>query len=99
MTDNTEHDKAKTNDEVAGPHERFVSCNHIMTKGRDGEKGNWCVDCGIKVYDVETRKCEDCKHFFSRPMNYSGCKKHLMAVTPDMYVTFKIEDGTCWTCS
>jgi hypothetical protein len=66
----------------------------LMTQGREGEKGLWCVDCGDKVYEVETRPCNGCHHYF-----YSmggGCRKHLMAVTPDMLVTFKISEGTCW---
>jgi hypothetical protein len=74
-----------------------VSCRHTVTRGRENEKGSWCVDCGVKVFDVDERECKDCKHFFTRPFNYSGCRKHLMAVSPDMHVTYKIEDGSCWS--
>jgi hypothetical protein len=92
----SETDKLKATADAAGRDERIVICNHTSTQGRDGEKGSWCVDCGEKVYEVDKRECKDCEHFFSRPLNYSGCRKHLMAVTPDMHVTFKITDGTCW---
>lgn len=45
--------------------------------------------------DVEIRECKDCKHYFES-INYTGCKKHLMAVIPTMKVTYKIESGSCW---
>jgi len=75
--------------------ERLVSCRHTTTRGRAGENGSWCVECGEKVYDVEERECQDCQSFF-RTINYTGCNTHLMAVSPDMRVTYKIENGTCW---
>lgn len=75
--------------------DEVVSCRHAVTKGRANEKGSWCVDCNEKIYDVDSRECKDCKHFFER-INYTGCKKHLMAVIPTMNVTYTIEDGSCW---
>lgn len=75
--------------------ERVVSCRHTVTQGREGEKGSWCVECGVKVWDVETRECKDCEHFF-KTINYTGCRKHLMAVIPTMNVTYSIEKGSCW---
>lgn len=75
--------------------ERVVSCNHTTTQGRNGEKGSWCVDCGIKVYEVETRECKDCKYFFKRPF-FTGCESKLMAVVPSMNVTYKLSEGTCF---
>lgn len=72
-----------------------VNCPHTVTRGKEGEKGSWCESCGEKVYDVDRRECKDCKHFFET-INYTGCRKHLMAVIPTMNVTYKIEKGTCW---
>lgn len=76
--------------------ERRVSCKHTITKGRKDQNGSWCVECDEKVYEVDERECKDCVSFFRRPLNYSGCRRHLMAVSPDMHVTYKIKDGTCW---
>jgi hypothetical protein len=50
----------------------------------------------VKVYEMETRKCKDCKHFFAAGEYYHGCRKHLRTVSPDMQVVYKIADGTCW---
>ena len=72
------------------------ACSHTMTQGRKGERGSWCVKCGVKVYDVDQRQCQDCAHS-SRLWSGTICTKHLMGVTPDMNVTFKIADGSCWT--
>lgn len=73
-------------------------CQHTVTMGRQGEKGSWCQDCGVKVYDVETRTCDGCEH--CKPVfGGSVCTKHLMAVAPSMHVTFTIADGTCWEAS
>lgn len=71
------------------------SCNHTVTQGRKGEGGSWCVSCGIKVYEVETRDCSGCIHY-SRIVGGSVCRKYLMVVVPSMLVTFAIECGTCW---
>ena len=70
-------------------------CKHTWTQGRKGERGSWCSDCGVKVYDVDERQCQDCAHS-SKLWDGTICKKHLMRVSPDMNVTFKIADGTCW---
>lgn len=72
-----------------------VNCPHTVTRGKWGEKGSWCVECHEKIYEVDSRECKDCKHFF-KSINYTGCGKHLMAVIPTMNVTFKIKEGTCW---
>lgn len=71
------------------------TCEHIRHQSKDGEDGLWCIDCGVKIYDVETRECQFCTHYFNS-VGYKGCKKHLMAVTPTMLVTFKVEQGTCF---
>lgn len=72
-----------------------MKCQHTTTQGRKGERGSWCMGCGVKVYDVDGRQCQDCAH--SRKL-WDGtiCNKHLMRVTPDMNVTFKIANGSCW---
>lgn len=72
------------------------TCRHTITQGRKGERGSWCVACGAKVYDVDERQCKDCAHS-SKLWDGTICNKHLMRVTPDMNVTFKIADGSCWT--
>lgn len=73
----------------------MTKCKHIITTGKRGEKGSWCKSCGLKVWDVDHRECKDCQHFF-RSIGYTGCRKHLMAVLPDMHVTFNIEKGSCF---
>ena len=72
-------------------------CSHTITQGRECERGLWCVDCGIKVYDVENRQCKDCAHSITFTIGGMGCNRHLMAVSPDMNATFKISEGSCWT--
>ncbi len=74
------------------------SCKHTITQGREGEKGFWCSACGAKVYEVESRKCNGC----NRSVKVVGgwiCNRHMMAISPDMRVTYKISEGTCWTPS
>lgn len=73
-----------------------MTCQHTMTQGREDERGNWCVACGVKVYEVETRECQHCAHHIGL-LSGSICSKHLMRVVPDMNVTFKIAEGSCWT--
>lgn len=80
---------------MATEQQQLVSCKHTVTKGCEGKKGSWCVDCGMKVWEVDPRECQDCKHYF-KAINYTGCQKHLMAVLPSMQVTYKIEKGSCW---
>lgn len=70
-------------------------CKHTITRGRHGEKGSWCVQCGEKIYAVDERECKECLHY-SRLYTGSICKWHMMAVAPTMHVTFNISQGTCW---
>lgn len=70
-------------------------CEHTFTRGREGQKGSWCVDCGEKIYDVDPRECGACKAF-RRLWDGSICTKHLMGVVPDMHVNYRVEDGSCW---
>uniref|UniRef100_A0A6M3XI70 Uncharacterized protein n=1 Tax=viral metagenome TaxID=1070528 RepID=A0A6M3XI70_9ZZZZ len=71
-------------------------CSCRITQGRAGEKGSWCTQCGRKVYEVDTRPCSGCVHF-SPVVGGSVCSRHLMVVVPDMLVTFKLSEGSCWT--
>lgn len=50
-----------------------------------------------KEFAVDERECGDCR-FSKRKIVYDGriCLKHLMYVTDDMHVTYKISDGTCF---
>lgn len=70
-------------------------CKHTFTQGRHGEKGSWCMHCEAKIYEVDDRPCKDCLHH-RRLYSGSICTLHLMAVTPEMRVTFKIQEGSCW---
>jgi len=73
------------------------NCKHLATKGKDNENGSWCIDCGLKIYDVDINECQYCKHFKKLKIdNHTMCTKLLMAVLPDMHVTFKIVNGTCF---
>ena len=80
-----------------------MDCIHTVTRGRTGEKGSWCESCGAKVLEVHDRPCGECKHHW-RSVGYSGCRKHLMAVTPGMFVTYYLEpevapgrEGLCFS--
>lgn len=73
-----------------------MECRHTFTQGREGETGSWCVDCGVKVYELETRHCKDCVNYFES-LGRGGCKKLLMSATPLMLVTYRLAVGTCWT--
>jgi len=78
--------------------DQVVECHHTITQGREHETGSWCVACGVKVLEVETRECQDCRWFkdlgpFNRP---AICKKHLMGVNAVMHVTYFVHDGSCF---
>lgn len=81
---------------MATPKENVKDCSCTITRGREGEKGSWCVSCGKKVLEVEERECQECKHF-QTDLRGSICKKLLMFVIPSMHVTYKINEGTCFT--
>lgn len=72
-----------------------ISCRHIVTRA------HCCVDCGVKVYDVETKPCGDCAHFslWLGEACIGSCSSHLMTVTSGMFVTFKVKDGSCFKSS
>lgn len=72
-------------------------CKHIVSRGRDGELGSWCVRCGVKVLEVEWRACKHCIHFMESDKHFfPRCKKKGMSVLPDLHVTYKVGEGTCW---
>lgn len=76
-------------------HNATPACERGITQGRKGERGSWCVACGLKIYDVDDRQCKDCRHS-QKLLDGTICNKHLMRVAPDMNVTFRIVDGSCW---
>jgi ribosomal protein L37E len=78
-----------TNEEI------MDKCNHPVTRYKEDQQGQWCVICGEKVFDVEKEVCSKCKH--SKKL-FDGwvCCKYLMTIIPDMNVTFKIKDGSCF---
>jgi len=51
--------------------------------------------CGEKIHEEETNRCCLCKH--SEKL-FSGwiCRKNLMAILPDMHVTYEISKGSCF---
>lgn len=69
--------------------DKKTGCHHTVTKN------NICVSCGEQIYDVETRPCEECKHY-KKLVDGSICRLHLMAVIPKMLVTYKLKDGSCF---
>ena len=80
-----------------------AKCKHIATQGREGETGSWCLECGEKVLEVETRVCRDCAHFqqfefLLQPLvNVPPyCKKKQMSVMENLHVTYHIAEGTCF---
>ena len=72
----------------------------MSTDAKDGCSHSWtqnsvCMHCGTKVYAVDPRPCSGCASY-SRLLSGSICRKHLMGVSADMHVTFKITEGTCF---
>lgn len=72
-----------------------MTCRHIVSQARPGEAGTWCISCGEKVLDVDHRECRDCAHY-RVVVGGSVCRRHLMAVVPEMHVTYQIIDGSCF---
>lgn len=72
-------------------------CQHLVTQGKEGEEGHWCCDCGVKVMQVHDRPCSECQHYRRiGPEGFGGsslCRKHLMAVSANMKVTYHLVDG------
>jgi hypothetical protein len=64
-------------------------CLHSITKGKEGQKGSWCIECGAHVLAVHDKPCGQCFNF----LKVSGgtiCRKHMMAVSADMRVTYYV---------
>lgn len=72
-----------------------MTCTHTVTQGRSGETGSWCTDCGVKVFEVDERECKGCIHAIDTLRGWI-CNRHLMFITDNMRVTYKIEEGSCW---
>lgn len=73
-----------------------TACKHTVTQGRQGEKGSWCCDCGVKVYAVHDRPCRECRFFRPEKPWWGGEARTgvcYMRVTADLHVTYKIERG------
>ena len=73
----------------------MTACLHTFTQGRKGERGSWCCACDIKVYEVEARQCQHCAHSV-KLFDGTICNKHLMRVSAEMNVTYKVAEGSCW---
>jgi hypothetical protein len=70
-------------------------CDCLITKGRKGQKGLWCVKCRRKLYDVETRPCGECKNY-KYDLWGGMCVKLLMSVHSSLNVMYLINKGTCF---
>lgn len=70
-------------------------CPHTVSSVRNGERGAWCKQCGVQTLAVDDRPCGDCAHFFEGA-GYAGCKRHLMAVTRTMNVSYDPRKSSCW---
>lgn len=78
-------------------------CKHMVTQGREGESGSWCVKCGEKVLEVEKRICDHCIHFTIPSVPLAGsnlvppyCKKKMMTLCSGLHVTYHVSEGTCF---
>lgn len=51
-------------------------------------------------FSIESRPCKQCKHSKNiapaSPFGSWICKRWLMAITPNLRVTYDAEDGTCF---
>ena len=74
----------------------MTDCRHTQTQGRPGEKGYWCLDCGAKAMEIEKNACGSCKNFHKSQIGFSYCTKLSMAVAEDLFITYKIQKGSCW---
>ena len=72
-----------------------TQCNHTVTKGKKGEKGSWCISCSKKIFEVDHRECQHCKHS-KKLITGMICRPKLMGIIPTMNVTYEISDGTCF---
>jgi hypothetical protein len=73
----------------------LVICRCTISESKGYGKGSFCVECGRKTMEVETRECQYCKHSKKLIDGYI-CKKHLMSISANMLVSYDPKDGTCW---
>lgn len=72
--------------------EQPTDCQHVVTRSRGSVGGSVCVACGALVLRVHDRPCSECQH--ARHLSTGWiCKRHLMAITADMRVTYHVEPG------
>lgn len=71
------------------------TCKHPSTQRKENDTSSYCTKCGEKVFQLEENKCKDCKNH-KRYFDFSSCQKIGMNVTPDMNVTYKVSEGTCF---
>jgi hypothetical protein len=71
----------------------MTTCQHIVGTGRPGEKGTWCLACGVKILEVHDRPCRECRHS-QELLDGWICSPKLMAITPDMLVTYWLVSGS-----
>jgi hypothetical protein len=80
----------------------MAECPHTITRGRQDSPGSWCENCGAQIYAVHDRPCSECRHHKRiGPEGFGGssiCRRHLMAVTPTMNVTYAIVPGRSGLC-
>jgi hypothetical protein len=73
-----------------------MTCKHTITRGREGQNGSWCIECGEKILGVDERECQNCTYAEKLLVGGWICNKKLMSILPDMHVTFKISEGSCF---
>lgn len=77
-------------------HKKYVArqtCDCTTTMGREGEKGSWCTRCGVKVWEVHDRPCQECAHARDLSTKFVPdwiCAFHTMRITANMLVTYRI---------
>jgi len=74
----------------------MTSCAHTATRMRTQDGGIWCVECGDKVYDFETRECQHCMNYDERVNSGAYCLTKDSFVFRTMQAVYKIQDGTCF---
>lgn len=80
----------------------LTTCPHIETKRQPGESGWFCVTCGEKACEDETRTCGECRYIKPVGKSWYGegqmyaCRKLGHQVKPGHVVTFRVSEGTCF---
>jgi len=72
-------------------------CKHIVLGQRMVGEGLWCVHCDKKIYEKETRNCEECSFFKQQPLSdLTTCEKENIEVAYNNRAYYKITEGTCF---